>query len=60
MHLLCVLPVVGVLLGHALGADPAGFLLRTAPGQAALLAGIALEAAGVAWTRAIVSRASGR
>jgi tight adherence protein B len=60
MHLLCVLPVVGVLLGHALGALPAGFLLRTAPGQAALLAGIALEAAGVAWTRAIVSRASGR
>jgi tight adherence protein B len=60
MLLLCVLPVVGVLLGHALGADPAGFLLRTAPGQAALLAGIALEAAGVAWTRAIVSRASGR
>jgi tight adherence protein B len=59
MHLLCVLPVVGVLLGHALGADPAGFLLRTAPGQAALLAGVVLEAAGVAWTRAVVSRASG-
>jgi tight adherence protein B len=59
MHVLCVLPGVGVLLGHALGADPARFLQRTAPGQAALLAGVVLEAAGVAWTRAIVSRASG-
>ena len=59
MHLLCVLPAFGVLLGHGLGADPAGFLLRTAPGQAVLLAGVVLEAAGVVWTRAVVSRASG-
>jgi tight adherence protein B len=59
MHLLGVLPGFGVLLGHALGADPAGFLLRTAPGQATLLAGVILEAAGVSWTGAVVSRASG-
>ena len=55
--LLAVLPVSGVLLGTTLGADPAGFLLTTPPGQACLLVGTLLVAAGVGWTEAIAHRA---
>ena len=57
--LLTGLPVVGLLLGAALGADPMAFLLGTAAGRCCLLAGVALVAAGTAWTEAIVSRAEG-
>jgi len=55
--LLAVLPVSGVLLGTALGADPGGFLLTTPAGQACLLVGTLLVAAGVGWTEAIADRA---
>ena len=55
--LLAVLPVSGVLLGTALGADPGGFLLTTAPGRVCLLVGTLLVAAGVSWTEAIADRA---
>jgi len=59
MHLLCVLPAFGLLLGGALGADPLGFLVGSTVGQAVLLAGVALVAAGSAWTRALLGRAEG-
>lgn len=55
--LLTGLPVVGLLLGATLGADPAGFLLGTAAGRCCLLAGAALVTAGTVWTEAIVTRA---
>lgn len=58
--LLAMLPAGGVLLGTGLGADPVGFLVRTAPGRLCLLVGTGLVAAGVAWTESIVSRAERR
>ncbi len=55
--LLSLLPVAGVLLGSALGADPLGFLLGTGAGRGCLLAGTVLVAAGTAWTEALAGRA---
>jgi tight adherence protein B len=56
--LLSGLPVVGVVLGMALGADPVGFLLATPPGRLVLLLGVALVLAGVGWTRRITEGAT--
>jgi tight adherence protein B len=58
--LLSMLPVAGVLMGSALGADPLTFLVSTGAGRVALLAGTLLIAAGVGWTEAIVRRAGGQ
>ncbi|MFF4650944.1 type II secretion system F family protein [Streptomyces sp. NPDC001380] len=57
--LLAVLPVVGLLLGGALGADPLRMLLHTPAGLGCLVAGAALEAAGLLWTARIVRAAEG-
>jgi tight adherence protein B len=57
--LLAVLPVLGILLGTALGADPLYVLLHTPAGLACLLAGGLLEAAGVWWAMRIVRGAAG-
>ena len=57
--LLSMLPVAGVLLGSALGADPLAFLVSSGGGRVVLLAGTLLIATGVSWTEAIVRRASG-
>lgn len=57
-RLLSGLPVVGVVLGSGLGADPLGFLLGTGPGRAVLVAGLALVAIGVRWTAAITCSAT--
>lgn len=48
--LLAGLPVVGLLMGAALGVDPGRVLLRTAVGLAALTAGVLLNLAGLMWT----------
>ncbi|MFC1410778.1 type II secretion system F family protein [Streptacidiphilus sp. N1-12] len=48
--LLALLPVFGLLLGAALGADPLRMLLHTPSGLLCLLFGTALEWAGLAWT----------
>lgn len=53
-RVLAALPVVGVGMGLLMGADPLGFLLATPWGWACLVAAGALEAAGVAWVRALV------
>jgi len=55
--LLSLLPVLGLVLGAAMGAHPIRVLLGTPPGQLALLAGVCLDAAGVVWTVRIVSAA---
>jgi tight adherence protein B len=55
--LLAGLPLAGVGLGAALGADPLGFLLGGRPGRLCLLAGMLLVAAGAAWTDTIAARA---
>ncbi len=55
--ILALLPVFGVLMGAALGADPLRVLLRTPAGLGCLLVGVALECAGLAWTARIVRAA---
>ncbi|MFD3536281.1 type II secretion system F family protein [Streptomyces sp. NPDC058664] len=51
---LAVLPVAGVALGAALGADPLRVLLHTPAGLGCLVVGGALEAAGLWWAARIV------
>jgi tight adherence protein B len=48
--LLAGLPVLGLLMGAALGADPARVLLRTAAGAGALTVGVLLDLLGLVWT----------
>ncbi|MBI1759589.1 MAG: type II secretion system F family protein [Actinobacteria bacterium] len=55
--LLGVLPLAGIALGAAIGARPLSILTGTAPGQVALLVGVCLDCAGLAWTGWIVRTA---
>jgi tight adherence protein B len=55
--LLSGLPLVGLMLGIALGADPVGFLLGPTAGRLVLVVGIALVAVGIIWTRRITAAA---
>jgi tight adherence protein B len=49
--LLAGLPVLGIALGSAMQARPVQFLLGDHLGRSVLLAGVALDAAGLLWTR---------
>ncbi|MFI2783673.1 type II secretion system F family protein [Streptomyces sp. ALB3] len=51
---LALLPVVGLGLGAALGADPLGVLLHSPGGLVCLVTGSVLEAAGLLWASRIV------
>ena len=51
------LPVLGLLLGQAIGADPMRVLAGTAAGQTLLVVGTGLACAGVLWSARIVSSA---
>ncbi len=51
---LAALPVIGLLLGAALGADPVAWLLGTPAGLAVLAVGVLLEIAGGLWSWRIV------
>ncbi|MDT0308414.1 type II secretion system F family protein [Streptomyces sp. DSM 44917] len=51
------LPVFGLLLGAGMGVQPLRVLLSTPVGLGCLLAGAALEWAGIAWVAAIVRSA---
>lgn len=53
---LAALPAVGLLLAAGLGADPLGFAL-TPVGLGCLSVGLALDGAGVLWTRRLAARA---
>ena len=53
-RLLAGLPVLGIVLGAGLGADPVGFLLGTAAGRTCLALGGVLVGLGLLWTRALV------
>ncbi|MGC7099285.1 type II secretion system F family protein [Amycolatopsis lurida] len=55
---LAALPVLGILLGEALGARPLHLLASTGLGQLMLLFGAVLLAAGVAWTARLTRVAS--
>ncbi|MFM9372349.1 type II secretion system F family protein [Streptomyces sp. Da 82-17] len=57
--LLAGLPVVGLLMGTGLGADPLRVLLHTPAGNGCLMVGAALEGAGIWWAARIVRGAEG-
>jgi tight adherence protein B len=54
--LLALLPLVGLAMGWALGADPLRVLLHTSAGAVCLVVGGLLEAAGLFWAGRIVRR----
>lgn len=51
------LPVLGVLLGQGVGADPWHVLSATVVGQVLLVLGVALTGVGLTWSRRIASGA---
>ena len=51
---LALLPLVGLLIGTGLGADPLRVLLHTPVGWGCLVAGAVLESLGLLWCRRIV------
>ncbi len=51
------LPVLGLALGHAMGAAPLQVLSETPVGQGLLVVGTGLACAGVLWSARLVSRA---
>ena len=55
--LLAGLPLVGLAMGSGVGADPWGVLTGTGTGQVLLVAGVALEAAGLAWSARLIANA---
>ncbi|MHC8497061.1 MAG: type II secretion system F family protein [Actinomycetes bacterium] len=55
-RMLSLLPVMGVLLGLALGGDPLGWLLFTPVGQLCLLGGLLLTGLGLWWVRRIATK----
>ena len=55
--MLAGLPVLGLLLGSALGADPLHVLLHSGAGLGCLLIGGLLEGLGMWWAMGIVRRA---
>ncbi|HWS57896.1 MAG TPA: type II secretion protein F [Actinotalea sp.] len=56
--LLAWLPVVGLVLGVAVGADPLAVLLDGAGGSALLLAGVGASMVGRRWTALLLRRAA--
>ncbi|MER5198226.1 type II secretion system F family protein [Streptomyces sp. NPDC002755] len=58
--MLAGLPVLGLLLGAALGADPLHVLLHTGAGLGCLLVGGVLEGVGMWWALRIVRHAEAR
>jgi len=55
--LLAGLPVLGLLLGAAMGAHPLDFLTGSGAGRLVCCLGVLLDAAGVVWTQRLVARA---
>jgi tight adherence protein B len=55
--LLAVLPVLGVLLGTAMQANPLHVLFGSSAGRMLCLVGVLLDACGVAWTHRLAARA---
>ncbi|MBM7807176.1 tight adherence protein B [Geodermatophilus bullaregiensis] len=55
--LLAGLPLLALAMGSGIGAAPWAVLTTTAAGQVLLVLGVALEAAGLAWSARLVRRA---
>jgi tight adherence protein B len=58
VRILACLPVVGLLLGTAVGAHPLSFLFGSPAGAACLVAAAAFDAAGIWWAQRIAARAA--
>lgn len=56
--ILTLLPLAGVGMGTAMGADPVGFLTGGGLGGILLVTGTALAAGGFVWSRHIIGRAA--
>jgi tight adherence protein B len=56
---LALLPLFGLLMGSAMGADPLGVLLHSPAGAVCLVVGGLLEWAGLAWVAFLVRAAEG-
>lgn len=54
---LTLLPVVGLVMGTAMGADPLGLLFGGGLGGILLVVGVGLCCAGFAWTQVVLNRA---
>lgn len=54
------LPLLGLLMGSGVGADPWRVLTTTGAGTALLVLGVALELAGLTWSARLVRRAVAR
>jgi tight adherence protein B len=57
MTLLAGLPILGLVLGESLGADPLELLVHRPLGWALTATGLALDAIGMVWMRLLVRRA---
>ncbi len=57
-QMLAVLPVIGLVMGFALGADPLAFFTGYLPGRACFLAGLGLVSCGVVWSEILTNRVS--
>jgi tight adherence protein B len=55
-RLLAMLPLFGLLLGHAIGAQPMHFLLHTTAGAVCAALTVVLDVIGLAWTDHIAAR----
>lgn len=58
VHVLAGLPLIGLLLGTAIGAQPITFLFGSVPGGGCLLGALVLDACGIGWSRRIARRAA--
>jgi tight adherence protein B len=58
VRLVAALPLLGPVIGTAVGADPLRVLLEPPVGPALLLLGAALNGIGIVWVRSIVRRAA--
>ncbi len=54
---LAALPVLGILLGLGMDADPLAFLFGSAAGQLVCLVGVACDVLGLLWTRRLAGAA---
>jgi tight adherence protein B len=55
--MLAALPLAGIGLGHAIGADPTGVLLHTPLGAACATAALALQCGGLKWAQRLTEGA---
>lgn len=55
-RIMACLPIFGIALGSAVGANPLGFLTTHWAGEMLVLAGVLLSVAGIAWTERLSTK----